>query len=187
MAEMDKNWKLLDSELVLDTPWYRIRKDKVKLPSGVIIDDYYVSELPNVVLVFPITPKNEVIMVRQYRHPVQTILTELPAGTFNRNEENAQAAARRELLDETGYSSPHKLEFLGSVFEYPTKDSHKISLFLARDVAKTAEPNFEDTEDIEVIKAPLNQTLEMVYRNEIQVSGSIVAILLATHKLGLDH
>ncbi len=183
---MDKSWRLIDSELVFNTPWYRIRKDKVQLPSGVIIEDYYVSELPNVALVVPITKDKEVVFVRQYRHPVRQILTELPAGTFDKTKEESSAAAKRELLEETGYTTDNNFELLGSVFEYPTKDSHTIDLFLAQGVAKTAEPKSQRNENIEVIKLSLPETLSRIYNGEIKVSGSITAIFLAIHVLGFD-
>ncbi len=185
MAEMDKSWKLIDSNTVFDTPWYRIRKDRVQLPSGVIIDDYYVSELPNVALVFPITPEMEVVFVRQYRHPVQRVLTELPAGTFDKNKETPQAAAGRELLEETGYTAKN-FQPLATIFEYPTKDSHSIDIFLARDARQITKPKTQRVEDIEILKIPLSQTLAMVYGGQIQVSGSITAIFLSVHALGLN-
>ena len=69
-----KTWKLLDSKVVLDNEWYKIRKDEVQLPNGTIIKDYYVSELQNVSMIFAITQENKVIFVKQYRHPVKDVL-----------------------------------------------------------------------------------------------------------------
>ncbi|MEW6680914.1 MAG: NUDIX hydrolase [bacterium] len=151
----EKSWKLLKSTVVLDNSWYKVRKDRVQLPSGVIIEDYFVSELKNVAMIFALTKNKEVVFVRQYRHPVKEVLLELPAGTYSA-EESARNVARRELLEETGYMA-NKLIFLGKMLEYPTKDSHEINLFLAKDVVLTKLKRPEATEDIETVLIPINK------------------------------
>ncbi|MEO1123540.1 MAG: NUDIX hydrolase, partial [Cyanobacteria bacterium J06639_16] len=98
----DKRWTLLRSRLVFDHRWYKVRQDEVRLPNGEIIDDYFVSVRPDVALVLPITVDREVIFVHQYRHGAGEVLLELPAGTFDPQQEAAETAALRELQEETG-------------------------------------------------------------------------------------
>jgi 8-oxo-dGTP pyrophosphatase MutT (NUDIX family) len=95
-------WTLLSSEMAFDHRWYKLRRDTVQLPDGRIIDDYFVSQRPDVAIVVPLTRERDFILVRQYKHGAQAITLEFPAGTFR--SESAEAAAARELEEETGYS-----------------------------------------------------------------------------------
>ena len=172
-----KHWKVLNSEVVFNNDWYRLRKDMVQLPSGVVINDYFISELKNVVMVFAITPERQVIFVRQYRHGVKRMLLELPAGVCG-DEDVPEKVASKELFEETGYKAPELL-FLGRVIGYPTKDSHHIDLFLAKTVKYCGANCSEETEDIEVVFIPINRLLNFISRGDILVSGTISCIIKA--------
>ncbi|QNH61161.1 NUDIX hydrolase [Hymenobacter sediminicola] len=177
-------WKTLKSELVFEHPWYTLRRDHVQLPSGQQLDDYFVSVRPHVVLVFPLTPDRQVIFVRQYKHAAGQILLELPGGVVDEGETCVLEAARRELLEETGYASD-TVEPLLEVFDNPTKDTNSLSFFLARDVRQIAEQHLDETENIEVVQVPLHEVEGLVLRGEIRVSGSVALCLLALRRLGL--
>lgn len=177
MNYRNKSWKVLKSTLVLNNPWYKVRKDKVLLPNGVVIKDYFVSELNSVAMVFAITKSNDVVFVKQYRHPVKKVLLELPAGIYSSGE-SAKRVASRELLEETGYKA-RKLTSLGRILGYPTKDSHETRLFLAEDVILTKLARPEATEDIEVVLMPINNLLKLVKDEQIFVSGAISCITKA--------
>ena len=175
MGSLDKSWKLLKSTVVLDNPWYKVRKDQVQLPNGLIIKDYFVSELKNVAIIFALTKEKEVVFVKQYRHPVQKVHLELPGGVYSARE-SAKDVARHELLEETGYKAK-KLIFLGKILEYPTKDSHEINLFLAKNVIPTKLKNPEITEDIEIVLIPIDKLLQLIKNGQIFVGGSIACII----------
>ena len=113
-----EKWALLDSVLVFGHRWYQLRRDTVRLPDGTVVDDYFVSVRPEVAMVFPLTPDGDVIFVRQYKHGAQAITIELPGGTFR--HELPEDAARRELIEETGYT-PGELIPLGWIWEDPTR------------------------------------------------------------------
>ena len=76
-------WKLLRSRFVLNNKWCQVRQDEIELPSGQIIDDFFVNVRPPIALVFATTQQQELVFVRQYRHGVGEVLLELPAGSFN--------------------------------------------------------------------------------------------------------
>lgn len=172
-----KYWKVLNSCVVFDNDWYRLRKDTVQLPSGVVINDYFVSELKNVVMVFAITSREQVIFVKQYRHGVKRVLLELPAGVYNSGD-IPEKVASKELFEETGYKAA-KLISLGKVVEYPTKDSHHIDLFLAKTAEYYGSNRPEETEDIKVVLIPLKKLLNFISSSNIMVSGTISCIIKA--------
>ncbi len=175
-------WKVLKSEMVFEHKWYKLRRDHVALPNGREMDDYFVSVRPNVVLTFAITPNNEVLFVKQYKHAAAAIFMELPGGVIDEDEKSPQAAALRELLEETGYTSD-EVEPLLEVIDNPTKDTNKIYFFLARNTHKIAAQNLDESEDIEVLLVPLHQVEDMVLQGSINVSGSVALCLLALRKL----
>ncbi|BAY19743.1 hypothetical protein NIES21_56080 [Anabaenopsis circularis NIES-21] len=70
-----KKWKILQSEMVLNHPWCRVRQDKIELPNGKVIDDYFVSIKPEIAIILPITSNQEIVFVRQYRHAVADFLS----------------------------------------------------------------------------------------------------------------
>lgn len=187
MAKSNNNtpqpWKVLKSDMVVNEKWYKLRRDEVELPNGMVLDDYYVSVRPNVVLTFPITDDNHVIFVRQYKHAGRSIFVELPGGVIDEHEDKPMEAARREMLEETGYTSD-AMEPLLEVIDNPTKDTNKLYFFLARNARKVAEQDLDETENIEVLRVPVQEVEQMVLRGEVQVSGSVALCLLALRKLG---
>ncbi|MBO0358524.1 NUDIX hydrolase [Hymenobacter sp. BT186] len=184
MAQEIKPWTTLHSELVVDHRWYQLRRDHVQLPTGQQLDDYFVSVRANVALVFALTDDQHVLFVRQYKHGIGEILTELPGGVVDAGETSPLAAARRELLEETGYASDD-LEQLAEVSDNPTKDTNRIYFFLARNARRVAAQHLDETENIEVLKVPLADIERMILSGQIKVAGSIALGLLALRKLGL--
>ena len=102
------NWKLLASEyMIRRPPWLTVRHDRLELPNGNVIPDYYVLEYPPWVNIIPITEDGKIVMVTQYRHGIGRILTEIPAGVMEKEDVSPLAAAQRELMEETGYGGGH--------------------------------------------------------------------------------
>ncbi len=95
-------WKVLASEYLCRHPYFTARKDKCETPDGKIIDEYFVVELPTTVCAVPVTAEGNVLMVRQYRHPIRETILEIPGGFVDKNETPEQAV-KRELKEETGY------------------------------------------------------------------------------------
>ena len=80
MENDDRKWEILQSEYLIKRPWLTARRDRVRLPNGVINDEYYVLEYPDWVNVIAITKEGDFLMERQYRHGLQWTGYELCAG-----------------------------------------------------------------------------------------------------------
>jgi ADP-ribose pyrophosphatase len=175
-------WKTLSSRMSYSTRWCSVKEDTVQLPNGAVIDDYTVVTLRDVAMVFALTEENAVPFVRQYRYGVKEVTMELPAGTYEKGKEDPEDAARRELEEETGYRAD-RLELLGVLRDYPTKDTHSITVYFTDSVRREGQGHQEETEDIENIDVPLEKIDDYIKNGEIAVAGSIAAIYLAKQRL----
>ncbi|MBF8962576.1 NUDIX hydrolase [Pontibacter sp. FD36] len=178
-----ERWKTLKSQVVFEHKWYTLRRDHVELPNGYVMDDYFVSVRPDVVLTFPLTEDGHVLFVRQYKHAASDIFIELPGGVIDAHETNPLEAAKRELLEETGYTTDD-IESVLQVIDNPTKDTNKIYYYIARNVREVAAQDLDESEHIEVLKVPLQEVEQMIMSGKINVAGSIALCLLALRKLG---
>lgn len=172
-----RKWKVLNSTMIVNHQWCKVRQDEIELPNGKVIADYFINIRPEVALILPITSNQEIILVRQYRHGAGKILLELPAGTFNPNQESPQAAAIRELQEETGYTND-TVTYLATLYDNPVKDTNKINLFIAENVIKTGQQELDVTEEIEVLLIPLTAVIAKIANGEICVAGTVAAIFL---------
>lgn len=102
MADKDMKWKTLSQKYLIEKPWLTARVDKVELPTGAIIDEYYVLEYPDWVNTIAITKDGMFVFVRQYRYAIGKTVNELCAGVIEKGED-PMAAAKRELMEETGF------------------------------------------------------------------------------------
>jgi ADP-ribose pyrophosphatase len=174
-------WKRLRSERLLETPYFALRSDRLRLPGGGVKDPYYVVERPDAAIIFPLTGEGEVVLVRQYRPPLERMELGLPAGLVEEGEE-PEAAARRELLEETGYSGDH-WEPLGSLASSPSLKDNWAYLFLARGVEKSAPPAPDEHELVEVVRVPVGDLRGLIRSGEIVSSSGVAAIMLALERL----
>ncbi|MGH2412617.1 MAG: NUDIX hydrolase [Microcystaceae cyanobacterium] len=179
MTSLQK-WQTINSQIILNNQWCKVRQDEVKLPNGQIINDYFINIRPDIVLILPVTQKQKIVFVRQYRHGIEDILLELPAGTFDAHKENELDAAKRELEEETGYIASQLIE-LATLYDNPVKDTNKIHIFIALDASPIGKQQLDVTEEIEVVLVPIQDVKQKIAMGEIVVSGTLAAIFL-----GLD-
>jgi len=106
------SWKLLQTKQVFSAaPWLTVHCDTAELPGGRVVDDFYRVVLPDFAVVVPLTDANEMVMVRGYKHGLGRVSISAPAGYVDPGESSLEAA-KRELLEETGYAASewHELE-----------------------------------------------------------------------------
>ncbi len=144
----DMKWETLKSEYIIRRPWLTARCDTVKLPTGVVNDEYYVLEYPDWINVIAVTVDGRFVFVRQYRYALGQTCYEITAGVTE-NGEAPEAAARRELLEETGYGGGRWRKLM-TLSANPSTMDNLTHCFLAEGVEKIAGQHLDETEDIEV-------------------------------------
>lgn len=163
----------LSSEQVFDGALLKVRRDTVRLPDGSSGGREYI-EHPGAVAILPILDSGDIVFERQYRYPLRTTMIEIPAGKIDAGEEPL-FTAKRELLEETGYSASewrHLLTF-HPVIAYSTE---RIEIFIARGLDHQG-AKLDAGEFLEVFTAPLAEALEWVRNGTITDSKTIIALL----------
>jgi ADP-ribose pyrophosphatase len=179
----EESWEKLSSEKLFETPYFILRADRLRLPDGAIKAPYYVLERPDAAIVFPLTASGEVVLVRQYRPPLERMELGLPAGLVDPGEK-PEATARRELAEETGYAGG-EWEELGALASSPSLKDNWAYLFLARGVEKSAAQDLDEHERLEVVHVPLEKLPTLVYSGAIVSSSGVAAAMLALDRLGV--
>ena len=168
-----KPWKILESH-----PLYKdVRIDKCELPDGKIIEGF-VLEYRNWATIVALTKEQQVVLVRQYRHGAQKVILELPGGAMDAEDESPIHTARRELLEETGYTSDTFIQ-IGCVSPNPANQTNLIYSFLALDAEKVADQHLDETEEIEVVLKPLDEVIAMAKNGELLQSMQVSALFFA--------
>jgi 8-oxo-dGTP pyrophosphatase MutT (NUDIX family) len=175
-------WKKLSSSYLLQRWWMNLRVDRVLLPNGVELPEYHVVEHPNWVAVVCLTEEGKVLMVEQYRYAVNQASLELPAGAIE-DGEDPLAAAKRELLEETGHEADD-WTFLGRCAQDPSRQTNFAYFYVARNARKVAEQELDESELLTIHPYVPAEVLEMVDREEI-VHGLHVAALLWAWRQGI--
>ena len=177
-------WQTLYSETVFKSHFVKVHKDKVSLPDSMIIDDFYTVTIPNAAMICALTDDGDIILKKEYCYACNADIIECPAGMFEANENTPFEVARRELLEETGYTSDNWL-YLGGTRESTSKLTNTMHLFLAQNCFKTSEQKLDDTESIELLKIPFNKAIDMVIRGEIIANSTAHLILKVARLKGL--
>lgn len=168
----------LGSRTVFDGRIFRVQVDEVRFPNGNTVNVEIVRHPRSVVLV-PMPDAHHVILVRQYRYPVDRWLWELPAGTLDPGEE-PDAAARRECHEEIGLV-PRRLERLGAFLPTPGYCDEEMIVFRIDGLEKpTTAAALDEDEIIEPRTFTLAEARAMVARGEIADMKTVIGLGLIT-------
>lgn len=139
------SWQRRSSDIIADCRVFRVRRDVSVSPHRGSEHDFFVLESSDWINIIPLTAAGEVVMIEQYRHGSEEVTLEIPGGMVDAGE-SPQAAAVREMLEETGYAATGEVVSLGKVRPNPAIHNNWIHTFLARDVSLRQKPVIESTE-----------------------------------------
>lgn len=166
-------WRTLETSYVSRKEWFTIRLDRMQLPNGAEIAEYWVAEYRPWVNVVAVTEDDRVVLIRQYRHGLGTVHFEIPAGTTDAGEDDLQAAAQRELAEETGYGGG-RWTLLTTLSANPALQNNLTYTFLAEGARPLAAARPEQSEDLRVHLIPVTEL-----RGLIEGGGFIQALHIA--------
>jgi 8-oxo-dGTP pyrophosphatase MutT (NUDIX family) len=169
-------WKVLASEYVSRKFWYTVRLERVELPNGTVIPEYWVTEYRPWVNVVAITTDDKALLVRQYRHGTGTIHFEIPAGTTDAEDTDVESACRRELLEETGYGGG-RWSLLMTLSANPALQNNLTYTFLAEDVVPMAAADPGNSEDLRLHAVPVAELEGMIDDGELIQSLHVAPLL----------
>lgn len=172
-----QSWRTLSSEYLVNEPWAVLRRDSCMMPNGYIVPEYYILEYPNWVNIVALTDKNEIVLVKQYRHGVQESVLEIPGGVIDEGED-ALVAAKRELLEETGYLFD-SFEKICELFPNPATSNNITTTYLARGGKKVQEQQLDSQEDIEVILKSPEEVKQLLLQNKFGQALHTAALFYA--------
>ena len=135
-------------------------------------------------MVAAITADGQIILKTEYRYAVGEEVIECPAGMFEETETDPLVVAKRELLEETGYTS-EDWTYLGPTLESTSKLTNRMHLFLARNAVSTSVQHLDPNEHVEVMKVSLEAAVEMVMGGIVKANSTAHLILKVARILGV--
>ncbi len=184
---MDKEYEQLcerykSGKEVYHGPLLHVYHDRVILPNGNETGRDYIKHL-GAVCVVPVTDDNKVVVERQFRYPADKVFTEIPAGKLDSAEEDRLDAAKRELMEETGYTAD-EWTWIGDLYSAVAYSNELISMYLARSLHK-GERHLDADEFLNVALVPIDELVKQVMDGEITDAKTQAGILKAARILGV--
>jgi ADP-ribose pyrophosphatase len=176
MNEKAESWKIVSSEKIADCRVFKVREDLCERESDGARHPFFVLENPDWVNIIALTTSDEVVLIEQYRYGTQEIILEIPGGMID-PDEDAETAARRELLEETGYSS-NEFVFLGKSHPNPAIQDNEIYHYLALNCEKTDETKFDEHESVVTKLVPKAEIRNLILEGKITHSLVIAAFAM---------
>jgi len=177
------SWKKLDSKIVYDNPWITVREDHVLNPGGYENQYGHVHFKNIAIAIVPLDQDRNTWLVGQDRYTLGAYSWEVPMGGASGNE-IPLAAAKRELKEETGLTAATWTEIMRLHLSNSITDEEGF-VFTAEDLTE-GQPEFDETEVLDVRKMPLTEALKMVDCGEITDAVSVAAILRISVKQGIS-
>ena len=168
------------SQEIFDGVVVHLYKDTVTLPNGKPAVREVIRHV-GAVGVIPVTDNGKVIIERQFRYPLNRVVTEIPAGKLDSFTEDRLSAAKRELEEETGYTAGTWIP-LGDYYPSPAYCDERITLYLARDL-RQGQRHLDEDEFLNFESVPLSQLVDDVMEGRITDGKTQVAVLKASRFL----
>ena len=171
---------ILDSQVIFERMNVRILVDTIE-SAGRTRPYFYLEGTTGAVATVGVTRDGQLVLTRQYRHPIRQVIYDLPAGRLNPGEDPLDGA-RREFEEETGYYPEH-MENLGEYNQFPGTLRVATTLFFARDLRLTHQ-NLDEGEELDVVLKPVGEVLSLIANNQY-IDGSLQLGVLLAHLKGL--
>ena len=181
MLENPETWKRIESKKIADCRVFSVREDLSVNSGDGRQSAFFVVENPDWVNVIALTKTNEVVLIEQFRHGAEEIVLEIPGGMIDSNE-TAETAARRELLEETGFSSG-EFVYLGKSRPNPALQNNWIYHYLALNCEKTEDTKFDEHESVVTRLVPTAEVENLIKNGDFTHSLAVTAFYyLDLHK-----
>lgn len=166
-----ETWETVESREIADCRIFKVREDSMQ--SGDKKGSFFIIENPDWVNVIAITKDSGIVLIEQFRHGIGEIILEIPGGMIDDGEE-PETAARRELLEETGYAA-EKFVFLGKSRPNPAINDNWLYHFACFDAEQIEAVKFDEHESVLTKLYPLNRIPELIKSGEITHSLVLAA------------
>ncbi len=173
MTEKPDTWKRIESKKIADCRVFNVREDISTRETDGKRSSFFIVENPDWVNVIALTKYGEVVLIEQFRHGAQETILEIPGGMIDENEK-PETAARRELLEETGFSA-NEFVYLGKSQPNPAIQNNWIFHFLALDCEKGSETRFDEHESIVAKLVGLDEIPRLIETEKITHSLVLAA------------
>lgn len=172
-------FEVVDSEILVESPILALRRDRVRMPGGMISNREVVEHFGAVAVVAR-DSQGHICLLRQWRQTAADRLIELPAGILDIADEDPLTAAERELAEEAGVAAT-EWSLLTDIFTSPGFAEETVRIYLAESLTEVDRPDPEDEEaDMSLDWVDLDDAVDMVLRGDI-VNAIAVAGILAAH------
>jgi len=183
-------WQEISTEHIVQDEWIDFRKTSYRMPDGSIWEPFYTYSRRDYAVIVATDEEGKYLCVKQFRQGIKEVTTEFPAGGIERKDckeygddkstaaEDALTAAKRELLEETGYESD-EWKYLLAVPSNATISDNYAHIFSAKNCRKASGQSLDETEFVDVIKYTEAELEKMVSEGKFQQAVHIMAWLLA--------
>ena len=188
--DKDLLWEEVSTEHIVQDEWIDFRKSAFRFPDGNIFEPYYTYSRRDYVVIVAFDEEDKVICVRQFRQGIREVTTEFPAGGIEREDgkqygdrnlssaEDALAAAKRELSEETGYESD-EWEHLITIPSNATIADNMAYIYVARNCKKVSGQNLDDMEFLNVERYSAEEIEKMISEGNFKQAMHVMAWLMA--------
>lgn len=177
-----KPWSVTGSRITYQDRWIKVRSDDCLTAGGAVVAPFHVLEYPDWINVVPVLPDGRVLLVREYRHGRGEIMLGLVSGGVESHDDHsgdaAMAAARRELMEETGFRAD---TFIKVLVTHPNSATHNNigTTYVALGLAKVGEQSLDESEEVQVLSRPLEEIIRDIQSGACIMQAMHVASLYA--------
>ncbi len=176
----NRSWECLESKKIFEatdgkTVYMDLYQDRVRTPKGNVIA-YTRYRASDVVIVVPFLDSERLVMIRQYRYPVDKVLLEFPAGHVETGEDPENTAVR-ELEEETGYKA-EKIEYIYKYHPSVSRSRQTVHVFRATGLSEKGATRHDGGEDINMEVLTVGELRRLIQKGEVECAGTLVSYLL---------